>query len=140
MRNALALIATLVLSTTIAHAKPHKPSAKAAAKERFLMACIDERTGPDGGLELDDAEKLCRGILRHQARITKLATLAAKARAAGVQRLTKRAEWECAEEVSIACEDTTERAEDNGECSDKTLEAKHAFDVCRGKAPVAEVK
>jgi hypothetical protein len=135
----LGVVGTMLCSG-LAQAKPHKQSAKAnrAAEERFLLACIDERTGPAdaGGLELDDAEQLCRGIVKHQKRITKLAKLAAKARAAGIGRLSKRAEWECAEEVSVACEDTTERSTDGGECSDKTLEALHAFDVCRGLAPI----
>ena len=133
----------LVAGIQIADAKPRKSAAKAnrAAQEKFVLACVDERTGPDGGIELDDAFKLCRGIVRHQAKITKLAKRAEGARTAGAApRLVRLLEAACAEEVSIACEDTTDRAVDNGECSDKTLEAKHAFDVCRGKAPIAEGK
>ena len=132
----------IVLATSTASASPRRHNAKAtkAAEERFVLACIDERTGPTDGLTLADAEQLCRGIVRHQHKITKLAKLADRARAAGVDRLTKRAEWECAEEVSIACEDTTVRDHDGGECSDATLERLHAFDVCRGKAPIAEGK
>jgi len=141
MRKTLAIVlASLTLCTT-AFAAPRKTAkARKAAEERFVLACIDERTGPTDGLTLSDAEQLCRGIVRHQHKITKLAKLADRARKAGVERLTKRAEWECAEEVSIACEDTTVRDHDGGECSDATLEAKHAFDVCRGKAPIMEGK
>ncbi|HEY6117466.1 MAG TPA: hypothetical protein VI172_16050 [Candidatus Dormibacteraeota bacterium] len=144
--NLIAILAgaalALAAGLSVAVAAPHKFTARDrhAAKERAILACVDERTGPTGGLELDEAMKLCRSIARHDAKIAKLAKLAAQARSAGIDRLTRRAEWECAEEVSIACEDTTVRAEDHGECSDATLEAKHAFDVCRGKAPVAEGK
>lgn len=137
MHKLTAILATLALATSAA-AAPRKHVSKAqAAKERLVLACVEERTGPDGGIEVEDAMRLCRGIARHQAKITKLATLAAKARAAKLPNLVKRAEFDCAEEISIACEDTTDRSEDHGECSDKTLEAKHAFDVCRGIAPVA---
>jgi hypothetical protein len=139
MHKLAAILATLALATSASAAPRKHPSKSQAARERFVLACVDERTGPakDGGLELDEAEKLCRGIVRHQAKITKLATLAAKARAAGITRLAVRVQLKCTEEVSIACEDTTERDHDGGECSDATLEAKHAFDVCRGASPVA---
>lgn len=143
MRKLAAILATLALATSANAAPRHRrPSAAKLAKERFVLACVDERTGPDGGIPVDEAMKLCRGIVRHQARISHLADLAAKARAANLPRLAAKVAWECAEEVSIACEDTTERSEDHGECSDATLESKHAFDVCRGKAPIAmqEVK
>lgn len=140
MRTLSAILATLVLAST-AHAAPRKSTAakaRKAAEERFVVACVDERTGPTGGLSTDDAYELCRAIVKHQHRIDKLAKRASDARSAGAAlRLVKRLEWECAEEVSIACEDTTVRSVDGGECSDATLEAKHAFDVCRGKAPVA---
>lgn len=137
MHKLAAIVLALTVAAPLANAAPRQhPSKAQAAKERFVLACVDERTGPDGGISVDEAMQLCRGIVRHQARITKLATLAAKARAAALPNLVKRAEHDCAEEVSIACEDTTERSEDHGECSDKTLEAKHAFDVCRGTAPV----
>lgn len=140
MHKLTAILASLALAigSASAYAAPRKHTSKShAAKERFILECVDERTGPSDGLEVDEAMKLCRGIIRHQAKITKLAKLAADARAAKLANLTKRAEWNCAEEVSIACEDTMERSEDGGECSDKTLEAKHAFDVCRGIAPIA---
>lgn len=141
MRTLALVLASLLLSTaTAADAKPRKLNAKKAAAERFVLECVDERTGPTDGLDTDEAFKLCRGIVRHQAKIDKLVKRAADARHAGIARLAKRLELECAEEVSIACEDTTLRDEDHGECSDATLESKHAFDVCRGKAPVAEVK
>lgn len=133
-------LAGVMLCTGLAHAKPRKTSAKSkrAAQELFILQCVDERTGPDDGLELEDAQQLCRSIVRHQAKVTKLAKMAAQARAAGITRLAAKVAHECAEEISIACEDTTVRSEDHGECSDKTLEAKHAFDVCRGLAPIAE--
>lgn len=143
MRKLSAILATLVLTGSTGIAAPRHSNAKAkhAAQERFVLACVDERTGPDGGIDTDEAFKLCRGIVRHQVKIDKLAKRASDARANGATpRLIQRLEWECAEEVSIACEDTTERSEDHGECSDQTLEAKHAFDVCRGKAPVAASK
>lgn len=148
MRTLSAILATLVLATSTpvsAAPRQHNPAAKArkAAEAKFVHDCVDERTGPTGGISTDDAYQLCRGIVKHNRRIDKLAKRASDARSAGAApRLVKRLEWECAEEVSIACEDTTIRGEDNGECSDATLEAKHAFDVCRGKAPVAatEVK
>lgn len=130
-----------MLLSSAASAAPRKAAAKArkAAEERFVLACVDERTGPTGGISTDDAYELCRGIVKHSRRIDKLAKRASDARSAGAApRLVKRLEWECAEEVSIACEDTTVRSTDGGECSDATLEAKHAFDVCRGKAPVAQ--
>lgn len=137
MHKLTAILASLALAAT-ASAAPRKHVSKShAAKERFILECVDERTGPTDGLEVEDAMKLCRGIVRHQAKIAKLAKLAADARAAKLPNLVKRAEFDCAEEVSVACEDTTERSEDHGECSDKTLEAKHAFDVCRGITPVA---
>lgn len=143
MRTLTALALSLAALVSTADARPRKSTAKTnrAAAEKFVLACVDERTGPDGGIDTDDAFKLCRGIVRHQAKIAKLAKRAEGARIAGAApRLIKRLEWECAEEVSIACEDTTERDHDGGECSDATLEAKHAFDVCRGKAPVAASK
>lgn len=148
MRTLSAILATLVIASTAhastAHAAPRKSTAakaRKAAEERFVVACVDERTGPTGGISTDDAYELCRGIVRHQHKIAKLAKRASDARSAGAApRLVKRLEWECAEEVSVACEDTTVRSEDGGECSDATLEAKHAFDVCRGKAPVAASK
>jgi hypothetical protein len=135
MRNALIALTLLVATPHIADAKPRKQSAKALARNRAILECVDERTGPTGGLELDDAEKLCRTIARHDAKVAKLAKRAAEARSAGLERLVKRIESECVDEVTLACEDTTERAEDHGECSAARLEAKHAFDVCRGKAP-----
>lgn len=140
MRTLTALALSLATLASTADARPRKSTTKAnrAAAEKFVMACVDERTGPDGGIDTDDAFKLCRGIVRHQAKITKLAKRAESARVAGAApRLIKRLEWECAEEVSVACEDTTERDHDGGECSDATLEAKHAFAVCR--APVGSV-
>lgn len=124
----LAILAVL-LAATPALAKPH-PSKAHGAKERAVLACIDERTGPTGGLDLEDASKLCRSIARHDAKIAKLAKLAQQARDAKLPRLVSKATADCEEEVSIACEDTTERAEDHGECSDATLRAKHAFDIC----------
>lgn len=136
MHKLTAILATLALATS-AYAAPRKHVSKShAAKERFILECVDERTGPDGGIEVDEAMKLCRGIVKHQARITKLAKLAADARAAKLPNLVKRAEHDCAEEVSIACEDTTVRDHDDGTCSDKTLESLHAFDVCRDTAPI----
>lgn len=149
MHKLTAILATLALSTSgfsgsvSAAPRKHNPRAKAdrAATERFVLACVDERTGPDGGIDTDEAFKLCKGIVRHNAKIAKLAKRANDAKANGATpRLVKRLELECAEEVSIACEDTTERDHDGGECSDATLESKHAFDVCRGKAPVAASK
>lgn len=130
----LALALSLTLTTT-ADAKPHKArhprqttAEKAAAKaaaDRFVAECIHERTGPakDGGITLADATALCKGIVRHQGRITRLAQRAADAIEA------------CHEEVVIACEDTTVRSTDKGECSDATLNGKHAFDVCTGHGP-----
>lgn len=140
MRTLTAIALSLAALVSTADARPHKPTAKAnrAAQEKFVLECVDERTGPDGGIDTEEAFKLCRGIVRHQAKITKLAKRAEGARVAGAApRLIKRLEWECAEEVSIACEDTFERDHDGGECSDATLEAKHAFAVCR--APVGGV-
>lgn len=143
MRTLSAILATLVLTGSTGIAAPRNSNAKAkrAAAERFVLACVDERTGPDGGISTDDAYQLCRGIARHNAKVEKLAKRASDARSnGGSPRLVARLTAECAEEVSIACEDTTVRSEDHGECSDATLEAKHAFDVCRGKAPVAASK
>lgn len=125
MRTVIALIASLALTST-AGAKPrnHRPAkVSTAAQERFIADCVTERTGPDGGITAKEALKLCTGIVKHQARIDRLAERAAKAIEA------------CEEEVSIACEDTTERDHDGGECSDDTLRAKHAFDVCTGHGP-----
>jgi len=65
---------------------------------------------------------------KHALKIAKLAARAAKAIEA------------CELEVSIACEDTTERDHDGGECSDATLNAKHAFDVCTGQGPAFSSK
>lgn len=140
MRTLSAILATLVLAASASAAPRKSTAAKArkAAEERFVVVCVDERTGPTGGISTDDAYELCRAIVKHQHRVDKLAKRASDARSAKApDRLVKRLESECAEEVSIACEDTTVRSVDGGECSEKTLEAKHVFDVCRGKAPVA---
>lgn len=140
MRTLSAILASLVLATSTpvsAAPRKHNPAAKArkAAEAKFVHDCVDERTGPTGGISTDDAYELCRGIVKHQHRIDKLAKRASDARSAGATpRLIAKLEWECAEEVSIACEDTTLRDHDGGECSDATLEKLHAFDVCRGKA------
>lgn len=138
----IAVVALALLATSTAAAAPRKSAAKArhAAEERFVVQCVDERTGPTGGISTDDAYELCRAIVKHNHRIDKLAKRASDARSAGAApRLIARLTAECAEEVSVACEDTTVRSVDGGECSDATLEAKHAFDVCR-KAPVAASK
>lgn len=133
MHKLTAILATLALSTTaLAAPRRQNQSRKAAAKEHAVLLCVDERTGPTDGLELEEAFRLCRAIARHDAKVAKLAKQAAQARASGITRLAARLEWECAEEISIACEDTAVRSEDGGECSDATLESKHAFDVCRG--------
>lgn len=135
MRTLSAVLASLVLATTVSAApRKHNSAAKArkAAEAKFIVECVDERTGPTGGLSTDDAYELCRSIVKHNHRIAKLAKRAADARAAGATpRLITRLEWECAEEVSVACEDTTVRDHDGGECSNATLEKLHAFDVCR---------
>ncbi len=136
MRTLAILAASLTLAfSTLADAKPRKHARRAkaptsAATEAYIAECVGERTGPDGGIPVKEALKLCTGIVRHDAKITKLAARAAKAIEA------------CEEEVSIACEDTTERDHDGGECSDATLRAAHAFDVCTGHGPafVAEGK
>ena len=142
MRKYLAIVLVAALTSTAA-AAPRKTKAttlaRKAAEAKFVHDCVDERTGPTDGISTDEAFKLCRGIVRHQHKITKLAKRAADARSAGAApRLITRLEAECSEEVSIACEDTTVRSEDGGECSDATLEQRHAFDVCRAAAPVSK--
>lgn len=125
MRTALALAALLSIVAT-ADARPHRRQHQRESKavqDRYIATCVSERTGPVGGLPVREALTLCTSIARHDAKIARLAERAAAAIEA------------CELEVSIACEDTTERAEDHGECSDDTLRARHAFDVCTGHGP-----
>lgn len=133
MHKLTAILATLALTASTGIAAPRKHRAHSArpseaATEAYIVACINERTGPTDGISAREAIKLCTGIAKHQARIDKLAERAAKAIEA------------CEEEVGIACEDTTERDHDGGECSDDTLRAKHAFDVCTGHGPAWAAK
>lgn len=140
--SAISLALSLLASTADAKPRHHR---KPAAQSKWMRDCIHERTGPDGGVSVTEARKICKAeqpddevelakselaVAKHHAKIAKLAQRAAKAIEA------------CEEEVSIACEDTTERDHDGGECSDATLRAKHAFDVCTGHGPafVAEGK
>jgi hypothetical protein len=120
----IALASLLLAAALPASAAPRaRTPPDKAATDRWVAACVHERTGPTGGIPAREALELCRSIAKHQARIDRLAARAAAAIEA------------CEAEVSVACEDTTERSSDHGECSDATLRASHAFDVCAGRGP-----
>lgn len=134
MRTLLAL--ALILTATTADAKPRHHARRKPADSTWVRQCVAERTSSTvtaaqarascKAEEPDDEVSLAKRELaaaRHRAKIAKLADRAAKALEA------------CEEAVSLACEDTTERATDAGECSDATLRAAHRFDVCLGHGP-----
>lgn len=55
--NTLARIAlALAAMTTLAHAAPRKSRADSA----WVKTCIHERTGPDGGIPVAEARRICR--------------------------------------------------------------------------------
>lgn len=128
MRTLSAILATLAFMASTGLAKPKKhsarlPRATTAATEAYVVQCINERTGPDGGIPVRDAIKLCQGIAKHQAKITRLAERAAKAIEA------------CQQEVSDACVDACDNQTEGCDCTDSDLTVNHAFDVCTGHGP-----
>jgi len=98
------------------HAAHPSPSPMPAAT--FIAECVHERTGPTGGISVAEARELCGAIVRNSAIIH-----------AAVQRANAAIEA-CELAVSVACEDTTLRSVDSGECEDDVLRARGAFDPC----------
>jgi hypothetical protein len=119
MRITTAILA-LMLTTSLAHAKPrrhgHKAKPTTAAAERFITDCVIERTGPTDGITAKAALKLCTGIVRHDAKIAKSAERARKAVEA------------CEQAIVDACVDAADGTETTT-CEDDVLQA--AFKVCR---------
>ena len=118
MRTIATLALVLSLTTSIANAKPrHTRNAKptAAATERYIAACVSERTGPTDGITAKEALKLCTGIARHDAKIAKAAARAHKAA------------QDCEQTIVDACVDAADGA-DPTTCEDDALVA--AFAVC----------
>lgn len=113
LRPTLWALIALAIAAGAASAAPkhhgHHPAKTTPAEDKFIRDCTFERTGPDGGIELKDALKLCTGIVKHNHRIDKSKARAAKAIA------------QCRDEVFVACEDTMDRDHDDGECSAEAL-------------------
>ena len=124
IRHILALALTVTAAAaSFADAKPHRAHrAKPTKATQWMRDCIAERTS--AGTSRIEATKICRSeqpdddvaIAKRQLDAARLAAKLAKAR----ERVAKAIEA-CEELVSVACEDSTERSTDNGECSDETL-------------------
>ncbi len=115
---ALLLASPLAIAAPRHHRAPRAAKANTAAQDQFVVTCINERTGPTGGIPVKDAIKLCQAIVRNQSKIAKAAARAAKAIEA------------CEVAVVNACFDAGEPS-----CEDAALRSSGAFDVCTGHGP-----
>lgn len=106
MRTLSALAAALLLSTTTAaHAAPRRKAHKPHAESNWMRDCITERTGPDGGIPVAEARRICLAeqpedevastkaalvMARLNAKVAKAKARAAKALEACEQAVTDR--------------------------------------------------
>ena len=129
-------LALSLLAPLAADAKPRKSSQSAA----WMSTCIHERTGPVGGISQSEARAICTAENPHSKHRAddpavalakrELASAKLQLRIAKATARAARAIELCEEAILVACEDTTERATDRGECDADKLSAQLA--QCRG--------
>lgn len=130
MRNALASIATLaiLLTSLTASAKPRRHRAH-RVDSTWMTTCIQERTGPDGGVSKSEARAICKAeqpedevsAAKAQLALAKLNAKVAKAKAKAAAAIEK-----CEQAVVDRCVETAP-ADGSVSCEDEPLRAEFAL-------------
>lgn len=120
MRNALTI--AILLASTVANARPHKTKRDSA----WLTTCIQERTGPTGGVTKAQARAICAAeqpddevesahrqlvLARLNAKVAKAKAHVRKAIEACEQAVVDRCVELAPPDGSVSCEDDTLRNE-----------------------------
>lgn len=127
----------LVLATSTAHAAPRKAH-KPRHESRWMRDCVTERTGPDGGIPVAEARRICAAEQPEdevEAAKHTLAVARLNAKVAKSQERARKALLACEQAVTDRCVETA--APDGSTDCDTSAGLRPEYElVCLGK-PIA---
>lgn len=128
--TAALVLAASLLALHTADAKPRHARRKPTAESNWMKSCIDERTGPVGGVSVREARAICKAEQPEDevsAAKAQLALAKANARIAKARAKAAKAIEACEQAVVDACVEASS-PEHPGSCEDEDLKA--AFAQC----------